>query len=362
MIKGMRNYERILAVAAPEDVGLKVRLQELKVKSFSRDLIQVLPTLDEQGLDVVLPFVIELFQNPETRVLAAWNIFLPFSQKVGRKKSIEYLLHPILQIYEADYHSEKHLKLFHRTFILQLCSCFGLKKFIDNFPTLLIEAIGGWKAPGDNEELAPRAHLTSTDLEIEILEMEVAEGISEDKNKTKGISDKFRRMESEQGDAAIASVEPEMFLMEPDASDSEEKDGSGQGSGDLYGDCFIEHQYLPYCLEVVSCGIRKLNVAIEAAILGVSALLEQIFNYVSATFLVSQLKDPIISAILTPLCRMVCTEDVASPSGSASVSILASKIAGMMYAIRKKIGQDLSKNNLKPLLSTITTETKMNEE
>ncbi|ODM88202.1 WD repeat-containing protein 81 [Orchesella cincta] len=502
MIKGMRNYERILAVAAPEDIGLKVRLQELKVKSFSRDLIQVLPSLDEQGLEIVLPFVIEIFQNPETRVLAVWNIFLPFSQKIGRKKSIEFLLNPILQIYEADYHSEKHLKLFHRTFILQLCCCFGVKRFLDSFPTLLIEAIGGWKAPGDNEDLAPRAHLTSTDLEIDLIE-DSEETSSDDKNKSKGIADKFRRMESEQGDAVIASVEPEMFLMEPDASDSEEKDGSTQGSGgdslqqsltalpttssssivpshshqlarsgsdrdrtrnqsppallrrsrelqkstsssrdastgassagsksvvdisemcaetilwlahrfgpvlcakyltknllrmltlcflghidnievekrncsmhcdgdlhakkvleclivisDLYGDCFIEHQYLPYCLEVVSSGIRKLNVAIEAAILGVSALLEHIFNYVSDTFLVSQLKDPIISAILTPLCRMICSEDVVFPSGSGSVSILASKIVGMMSAIRKKIGQDLSKIHLKPLLSTITT-------
>lgn len=88
MIKGMRNYERILAVAAPEDVGLKVKLQELKVKSFSRELLQVLPALDDQGLEIVLPFVIQLFQNPETRVLAVWNIFCSFSRAIGRKSKI----------------------------------------------------------------------------------------------------------------------------------------------------------------------------------------------------------------------------------------------------------------------------------
>lgn len=87
MLKGMRNYERCLAVAAPEDIGLKVRLQELKVKSFSRDLLQVLPVLDEQGLEIVLPYVIELFQHPETRVLAVWNIFCSFSRAVGRKST-----------------------------------------------------------------------------------------------------------------------------------------------------------------------------------------------------------------------------------------------------------------------------------
>lgn len=96
---------------------------------------------------------------------------------------------------------------------------------------------------------------------------------------------------------------------------------------DLYGDCFIEHQYLPYCTEVVNSAVRKLNVAIEAAVLGVSALLEHIFNHVSDTFLVSQLKDPILSLILTPICRLICAEDIVFPSGSNSTSILASKVS-----------------------------------
>lgn len=428
-------------------------------------------------------------------------------------ESVENLLNPILQIYEADYHSEKHLKLFHRTFILQLYSCFGLKKFLDNFPTLLIEAIGGWKVPGENDELAPRAHLTSTHLTIETLEESQNNPVPSKGPASNDTKDKFRRMESEQADGAGETVEPEMFLMEPDVSDSEEKETSAastaqnsisiplstdviqgatatansvstvvsanlhhsalnindhsrnrsyspptlqlrrsrdthrstsssrdaslgasstSGSGsksvadlsemcsesvlwlshrfgpvlcakyltknllrmltlcflghidnievekrncsmhcdgdlhakkvldclivisgkfrktieakkiietfqsnttiliflipDLYGDCFIEHQYLPYCTEVVGSAVRKLNVAIEAAILGVSALLEHIFNHVSDTFLVSQLKDPILSTILTPLCRLVCLEDIVFPSDPNSSSILASKV------------------------------------
>lgn len=99
------------------------------------------------------------------------------------------------------------------------------------------------------------------------------------------------------------------------------------GRIDLYGDCFIEHQYLPYCSEVVGSSIRKMNIAVEAAILGVSALLEYIFNHVSDTFLMSQLKDPILSSILTPLCRLVCAEDILLPSESTAASVLASKVS-----------------------------------
>lgn len=56
----MRNYEKVLATASPEDVGYRLRLQELKVQSFSRDLTQLLGTLDNEGIDLVLPFVVEM--------------------------------------------------------------------------------------------------------------------------------------------------------------------------------------------------------------------------------------------------------------------------------------------------------------
>lgn len=85
MIRSMRNYEKVLATSAPEDVGYRLRLQELKVQSFSRDLIQLLSSLDNEGIDLVLPFVIEMFENPETRVLAVWNLFCPFAKIIGRK-------------------------------------------------------------------------------------------------------------------------------------------------------------------------------------------------------------------------------------------------------------------------------------
>jgi WD repeat-containing protein 81 len=138
----------------------------------------------------------------------------------------EHLLYPIIQIYEADYHSDKHLKLFHRTFLLQLSSCFGLKIFLDYFSTLLIEAIGGWKASGDQNEPLHRTHLNSTELEIEQHEENTSssgqtKGSVNGSDNSKGKTQNLKRNESESGESVGQPVEPEMFVMEPDVSDSE---------------------------------------------------------------------------------------------------------------------------------------------
>jgi hypothetical protein len=85
MLRTMRNQEKILATVAPDNFALKTHLQEFKVKTFSRELIQLLGSLDTDGIDLVLPYVIELFENPETRVLAVWNLFCPFSRAIGKK-------------------------------------------------------------------------------------------------------------------------------------------------------------------------------------------------------------------------------------------------------------------------------------
>jgi len=83
MVRTMRNYDRVLELAT--DAVLKAKIQELKVKAFSRDFIHVLETMDENGVDLIQPFLLELFSNSETRVLAVWNLFCPFARVIGRK-------------------------------------------------------------------------------------------------------------------------------------------------------------------------------------------------------------------------------------------------------------------------------------
>lgn len=168
-----------------------------------------------------------------------------------------------MQIYEADYHSEKHLKLFHRSFLLQLMSCFGLEVFLENFSTLLIEALGGWKAPSDEAEVKPRAHLNSTDI------LDVHDSSRSPESKTPKKSDvvdgvvaskrshlMHNRADSESGTdpPPAITVEPEMFLFEPETVGS---DYDGESNAHLSTSVSAAESRSPSISAVADCSSIK---------------------------------------------------------------------------------------------------------
>lgn len=121
-------------------------------------------------LDIFLPHYIELLENKDTSVLAAWYLFDTVSKALGPTESRKKLLNQILNLYEEDdfdgdkgehvkisdmssknvprgsiISKHKFVKLYHNIFLLQLMVRFGLECFLDNFTQHLVEAVGGYK-------------------------------------------------------------------------------------------------------------------------------------------------------------------------------------------------------------------------
>jgi hypothetical protein len=90
LVRGLRNFDSMLSIADPLDVTFRQKVDEMRVKAFSRDLVHMINDLDEDGLELVLPFILDLFKNPSTRVLAVWNIFCPFARVIGRKSKYNF--------------------------------------------------------------------------------------------------------------------------------------------------------------------------------------------------------------------------------------------------------------------------------
>ncbi len=66
----------------------------------------------------------------------------------------------------------------------------------------------------------------------------------------------------------------------------------------MYGDSFIERQYIPYAIDVVNSAKKKLSLTLEAALIGISSLLERVFAYMDDALLVSLLN-------VSPECLLI---------------------------------------------------------
>ncbi|XP_068631665.1 WD repeat-containing protein 81 [Battus philenor] len=119
-------------------------------------------------LDIFLLHYIELLENKNTSVLAAWYLFDTVSKALGPADTRKKLLKYILNLYDDDDYvddktdqhkvtdidsttngriAKKHkfVKLYHNIFLLQLIVRMGLQCFLDNFTQHLVEAVGGYK-------------------------------------------------------------------------------------------------------------------------------------------------------------------------------------------------------------------------
>lgn len=140
------------------------KISECKVKTAARELSTLLPEMlsaSPESLDLILPYVRELLEDPSSSVLAAWHLFDPMAKVLGPQKTTATLLEPIVKLYDNDTNDDndlassdtgnKRVKLYHRSYLLQLIVCLGLRVFLDNFIAPLVEAVGGYRDLAQSE-------------------------------------------------------------------------------------------------------------------------------------------------------------------------------------------------------------------
>lgn len=161
------------------------KIAACKVKTCVTQIkVLLVPIAYEQFhvIEIILPHITDMLLNAESGILVAWYLFDDLAAALGPRLSCEYLLTPILRLYETDneerlnflLHSNcdfsmkfnslstsslksmKAVKLYHHSFLQRLIIRFGLKKFLENFISPLIEAVGGYKELVDVEQDATK--------------------------------------------------------------------------------------------------------------------------------------------------------------------------------------------------------------
>jgi hypothetical protein len=109
------------------------------------EYLDVLSRCGSEGIELILPHVKEMFDNLDTTVPAAWALFNHIARALGPKETAKQLLPSLMRLFDGDYSTQKHLKLYHRSYLKQLIIRLGLQTFLAHFSTLLIEAVAGYK-------------------------------------------------------------------------------------------------------------------------------------------------------------------------------------------------------------------------
>ncbi|CAK9833039.1 WD repeat-containing protein 81 [Anthophora retusa] len=161
------------------------KISECKVKAIARELEHLLfytGIAREACLELIVPHIQQIMEEPYSAVLAAWYLFDPIAKALGPKDTARTFLLPIMKLYEngSFMDSSSHIdilpsgliakfkttRLYHRNFLLKLMVRLSLRRFLENFIAPLVEAVGGYRdyVQGSSTYTHKTANLKSCDL------------------------------------------------------------------------------------------------------------------------------------------------------------------------------------------------------
>jgi len=122
------------------------RIELERVSLLTQYLMRMSSKLGADGLQLVIPYVLQRFTDlQETAAQSAWSLFHPLAQALGPAQTARYFLSALTQLFDNEETSVKYLKIYHRSFVVQLIVRLGLETFLGSFSTLLVEAVAGYK-------------------------------------------------------------------------------------------------------------------------------------------------------------------------------------------------------------------------
>nr|XP_033329625.1 WD repeat-containing protein 81 isoform X1 [Megalopta genalis] len=160
------------------------KISECKVKAIARELEHLLSHIGiaREALELIMPHIQQVMEESYSAVLAAWYLFDPIARALGPKDTAETFLTSIMKLYENGSFMDNSLyadvlpsglvakfrttRLYHRNFLLKLIVRMGLRRYLENFITPLVEAVGGYRdyMQGSSTYTHKTGNLKSCDL------------------------------------------------------------------------------------------------------------------------------------------------------------------------------------------------------
>ena len=103
-----------------EKAQLLSTLAKDRVNLLSKYANKMVQKIGTEGQNLVIPYVIELFDDQWTSVHAAWLLFNPIATALGAKETNKHILSHLINVMNSDNTTVKHIKLYHRSFVMQV--------------------------------------------------------------------------------------------------------------------------------------------------------------------------------------------------------------------------------------------------
>jgi len=122
------------------------RTETERMSLLTQYLTRMSSKLGIDGLELLIPYILQQFTDLQiSAAQAAWSLFYPLSQALGPAQTVKHFLPALTSLFDTEETSVKYLKIYHRSFIVQLIVRLGLETFLSSFSTLLVEAVAGYK-------------------------------------------------------------------------------------------------------------------------------------------------------------------------------------------------------------------------
>ncbi|PIK61476.1 putative WD repeat-containing protein 81 [Apostichopus japonicus] len=120
-------------------------LKRRKVHIARRWMPEVLVDLNEEGKEILLLYLLDLFNNHEIGLLALLLLFNKLAQFLGPQKTAKHCLPIIKSIFEMDHSSSHFILIYHRPFLSQLLVRLGCRIFLRHLAQYVVMATNGLK-------------------------------------------------------------------------------------------------------------------------------------------------------------------------------------------------------------------------
>ena len=176
-LAGVENLHNVLDIASSSSgcEEMQSTLADAQVNLVAQHITPLLPSITKEEAELVIPLVSQLLASSKTAVLAAWTLFDSVAAAIGPEATATHFLAPISALYCSGSPTAKHLKLYHRSFLIILIVRFRLGPFLQHFTNFLIEAVGGYNEMDIKQEASETSGKDREIKEEDDIEPQVSE-------------------------------------------------------------------------------------------------------------------------------------------------------------------------------------------